>query len=307
MVIFVTGGTGYVGGTVADRLVAAGHRVVGLARSDQAETALRRRGVEPYRGDLCDGARVADAAGQADATIHVASAGRGPEAAEAETSAVDAFLDGLDGSGKALLYTSGGVVYGDTGTGVADEDAPLNPPPERAWRLPLEQRVMAAGDQGIRPVVIRPCFVYGRSGGVAARLVEGARHAGVARYIADGENRFSTVHVEDLADLYLLALENERASGPYNASSAEVAQHQLAEAVARLVGGDAASWPLAEARSRLGVFADTMAMNGRISAARARGELGWVPTRPVLLDEIERGSYRSAIEILDPAAPAPAR
>jgi nucleoside-diphosphate-sugar epimerase len=307
MVIFVTGGTGYVGAAVADRLVAAGHSVVGLARSDQAETALRRRGVEPYRGDLCDRARLAETARQADATIHVASAGRGPEAAEAEASAVEAFLDGLDGSGKTLLYTSGGVVYGDTGTGVADEEAPLNPPPERAWRLPLEQRVLDAGDRGIRPVVIRPCFVYGRAGGVAARLIDGARHGGVARYIDAGENRFSTVHVDDLADLYLLVLENQRASGPYNASSAEVAQHELAEAVARLVGGDAASWPLAEARSRLGIFADTMAMNGRISAGRARSELGWVPTRPALLDEIEHGSYRAVDEALGAGAAAGAR
>ena len=303
----MTGATGYVGSAVAERLLAAGHRVAGLARSDQAASTLRRRGVEPYRGDLCDRARVVDAVGQADATIHAASSGRGPEAAEAELCAVEAFLASLNGSGKTLVYTSGAAVYGDTGTGVADEAAPLSPPPERAWRLPLERRVLASGDRGIRPVVIRPCFVYGRAGGVAARLVDGARHAGVARYIDAGDNRFSTVHVDDLADLYLLALESERASGPHNASSGEVAQRELAEAVGRLIGTSVTSWPLAEARSRLGIVADTMAMNGRISAARARRELRWNPRRPGLVDEIERGSYRVAIDAVLAAAPAPAR
>ena len=303
----MTGATGYVGSAVAERLLAAGHRVAGLARSDQAASTLRGCGVEPYRGDLCDRARVVDAAGQADATIHAASAGRGPEGVEAEVCAVEAFLAALSGSGKTLVYTSGTAVYGDTGTGVADEAAPLSPPPERAWRLPLEQRILTSGDGGIRPVVIRPCFVYGRAGGVAARLVDGASHAGVARYIDAGDNRFSTVHVDDLADLYLLALESDRASGPYNASSGEVAQRELAEAVARLIGTSVTSWPLAEARSRLGIFADTMAMNGRISAARARRKLRWNPRRPGLVDEIERGSYRVAIDAVVAAASAPAR
>ncbi len=187
-------------------------------------------------------------------------------------------------------------MYGDTGSAVVDEDATLKPPPERAWRLPIEQRVLAGAERGIRPVVIRPCFVYGRGGGVAARMVEGGRRGGLARYIDDGQNRFSTIHVDDLADLYLSALQNDRAAGPYNATATEVTQRQLAEAVGRLSGVGTASWSLSEARGQLGVLADTMAMTVRTSAARAQRHLSWKPWRAAPVDEIEHGSYHSAFE-----------
>jgi nucleoside-diphosphate-sugar epimerase len=297
MEVFVTGATGYVGSAVVDGLVDAGHRVLGLVRSDWAEATLSsRHGVEPVRGDLGDRAALVEAAERADATIHVASGGRGAEAVQAEACAVGAFLAALQGSGKALVYTSGTVVYGDTGTSVAHEDAPLRPPPERAWRLPFEQRILAAHHRGIRPVVIRPSFIYGRAGGVTASLIEAAQRQGVARYIGAGQNRFSTVHVDDLAQIYVLALETQGSSGPYNAASGEVEQRQLAQAVANLTAASVTSWPLTQARSHLGIYADTMVMTIRSTATKARRELGWKPRRPAVADEIQHGSYRNLVE-----------
>lgn len=238
---------GILGGAVAEKLQAAGHRVAGLARSDAAVGRLRERGMTPVRAELFDTARLAQAAKTADGVMHLA-ASFGPDWQAGDRAAVQALLGALDGSGKPFVYTSIAPVYGDAGASVADEDAPLNPPRFHRWRPAVEQEVLAAAARGVRTIVLRPAPVYGRSGGSSVLLlVQNAQQAGAARYIGAGETRWSTVHVDELADLYVLALERAAGGTLLNASSGiSVSMRELAAAVAVLWAWEA---PVSPGRS----------------------------------------------------------
>ena len=161
MNIFLTGASGYIGRRVAEKLQAAGHQLVGLARSDHAVQWMQEQGITPHRGDLFDAPSLTQAALLADGVIHLGAA-VGPAWAEGDRIAVHALLDALAGSGNPFVYTSGTPIYGDTGLTVVDEDAPLNPPPFFAWRPRVEQQVLATASQDVRSIVLRPATVYGR-------------------------------------------------------------------------------------------------------------------------------------------------
>ena len=197
--VFLTGATGYIGGAVADALLAAGHSVVGLARSDEAARKLTAKGIIPFHGDLNSSLNLAKAAMESDGVIHAGTTNDG----RIDQEAVRAMLDALPGSSKPFLYTSGIWVLGDTEGKVADETWPLNPAALVAWRPGVEQLVLAAARTGVRSIVIRPGVVYGHGGGIAADFVKFARETGAARYVGTGENHWPLVHVEDLADLYV--------------------------------------------------------------------------------------------------------
>src|SRR6185295_15451825 len=203
MKVFLTGATGYIGMAVAERLRAAGHQLAGLARSDEAAAKLEAAGVTPVRGDFTNPAAVASGARAADAVISMATT----YDPTVDAPAVDAILDALAGSNKPFIYTSGIWVNGDTGGIVVDETTPPEPVELVAWRKAVEDRVLQAAKRGVRSVVIRPAIVYGRGGGIPAGFVESAQKDGAARYVGTGENRWPFVHVDDLAELYLLALE----------------------------------------------------------------------------------------------------
>jgi nucleoside-diphosphate-sugar epimerase len=294
MKVFLTGATGYIGGAVADRLRAAGHKLTGLARTEAAAARLKSAGITPVRGDFADPASVGSAARDADGVISMATtynpAIDGP--------AIDSILDALAGANKPFVYTSGIWSHGDTGGAVVDETTPPRPAALVAWRQGVEDRVRAAAGRGIRTVVIRPAIVYGRGGGIPAGFVESARTEGAARYIGTGKNRWPFVHVDDLADLYLLALEHAPAgsvllgvAGPSRAVS------DVAAAASRGAGagGRTVAWPLDEARQKLGPYADALVLDQQASGRRAQELLGWQPHRPDVLEDIERGSYAGAV------------
>jgi len=290
MHVFLTGATGYIGTAVADRLRAAGHAVTGLARSDAAAARLTKAGVRPVRGDFTDPAAVGAAAGAADAVISLATT----YDASVDGPAVDAILDALEGSGKSFIYTSGIWSYGDTGGAVVDEATPPRPVSLVAWRQAVEDRVRAAAARGIRTAVTRPAIVYGRGGGMPAGFVDSARKEGAARFVGSGENRWPFVHVDDLADLYALALERAPAgtlllgvSGPSHAV------RDVAAAASRGAGagGRTVSTPLEEARRAMGAYADALVLDQQASGKRAEQLLGWRPHRPDVLEDLERGSY----------------
>jgi nucleoside-diphosphate-sugar epimerase len=290
MQVFLTGATGYIGTAVADRLRAAGHRLTGLARSDAAADRLTTAGIRPVRGDFSDPKSVGSAARAADGVISLATtynpAVDGP--------AIDAILDALAGSDKPFVYTSGIWSHGNTGDIVVDETTPPKPAALVQWRQAVEDRVREGAKRGIRTVVIRPAIVYGRGGGIPAGFVDSARKEGAARYVGTGENRWPFVHVDDLADLYLLALERAPAgslllgvSGP----SHPVRDVASAASRAAGAGGRTTAWPLEEARKTLGAYADALVLDQQASGRRAQETLGWRPRRPDVLEDIERGSY----------------
>ena len=233
---FLTGATGYIGVAITDALQAGGYQVVGLARSEEAEQRLRAKGVHPQRGDLTDTRLIARVAREADAVIH-AGLTNSPDAPQIDTGAVAAILGALDGTSKHFIYTSGVWVMGNSGPEEEDENSQLKPTPLVAWRPEVEHEVLRASERGVHTVVIRPALVYGRGQGVIGRLVQSARLDGAARFVGTGENRWTLVHVDDLADLYVLALKRAPAGTLLIAAHGPPARvREIAEAASRAAG-----------------------------------------------------------------------
>jgi len=294
MHVFVPGASGYIGTVVAERLRAAGYEVSGLARSDASAARLSAAGVRPIRGEFSEPSSLSAAARAADGVINLATT----YDATIDPPAIDALLDALAGSGKPLVYTGGNWLYGDTGGKVLDETSPPHPLERVAWREKVEERVLGAASRGVRSVVICPTMVYGRGGGVPADFTRSAREEGAARFVGTGENRWPLVHVDDLADLYLLALERAPAGTRLFATAGPAIRvRDLAAAASRGAGagGRTTATPLAEARKTMGTDADGLALDQQFSSRRAQEMLGWKPSRPDALQDLEHGSYaRSA-------------
>ncbi|WP_413711791.1 NAD-dependent epimerase/dehydratase family protein [Rhizobium sp. Rhizsp82] len=285
------------GTVVLEKLLLAGIDVLALARPMRREHVTRRDGLGWLYGELDDADLVGRGARSADATIHLAA--RHDESMERlDSSAVKAIEKALVGSNKCFITTSASPVYGDTGRMPRDEHEPINNPyPARLFRLQHDRRVTGLKDRGIRGVVIRPPFVYGRSGGFLVTLINQAIEDRVANTIGDGLNRWSTVHVDDLADLYVRALVNQQAFGVFNAGSLDtVSMREIADGIAKTFGSEIgrSEWLEADAVRRLGVLMPMMALEQRISSERAYQELGWRPGGTTLLEDLTMGSYRSS-------------
>jgi nucleoside-diphosphate-sugar epimerase len=298
MKAFMTGASGYIGGSVADALIAAGHQVSGLARSDETAAALAKRGIAPVRGTLDDADVLAQAARAADATVNTANAGH--------RGAAEAMVKALAGTGKAFVHTSGSSIVGTRAQGefveaIFDEDTPFTPTPYRAPRVAIDTMVRVAAAGNVRAVVIAPSLIYGRGRGLNPHsiqvpwLIDVARKYGVAKHIGSGENRWANVHIDDLVTLYLLAIEKAPAGTFYFAENGENSMREMCEAISRMLGfgGRTQSMTVEEAAREWGESPanDTMGSNSRVRAKRARAELTWRPTGPALIDEIERGCY----------------
>jgi nucleoside-diphosphate-sugar epimerase len=293
MKVFVTGATGYIGSTVCEALGKAGHKVIGLARSPEAVEKLSQRGIEPHRGELKDKDSLRAAARTADAVVHAASPSDATSA-EMDGILLDAVLAELKGTKKPFLYTSGIWVIGATGENVADEHSPLHPAAIVAWRVACEQRALDSAKDGIRSIVIRPGIVYGHGGGIPATMIRSAKLRGAVQFVGNGENHWPVVHVQDIADLYVRALEKAEPGSLYHGAEKDSAKvREVAQAASEGAGipGKVAAWPLEEARKTLGPFADALALDQQISSERARKILGWNPRRAGILEDLRRGSY----------------
>jgi len=297
MKIFITGATGYIGSSIARALAGQGHSLLALTRSPEAETKLvslsSATNCEFIRGDVLNGTSIRRGAEKADAVIHAASPGNETYAA-ADNNVIGTVIDAFAGSGRPFIYTSGIAVHGSTGNKIIDETAPYDPSPMVAFRVDCEKRVKAAAQRGIRSVVVSPAFVYGLAGGVAALWFESARDNGIVRYVGDGNNRWSTVHVEDLAELYLLALAKAAPGSAYfGAAGKPVRVHDAALAASEGAGiaGELESIPYETARQSMGPFADLLVLDQQVSGEKAQRELGWKPARPDIVTELRSGSY----------------
>jgi nucleoside-diphosphate-sugar epimerase len=170
----------------------------------------------------------------------------------------------------------------------------VNPTPLVAQRPAIEQEVLAAQGRGVRAIVIRPALVYGRGGSIPAMLTKSARETGATRYVGDGMNRWPFVDVEDLAQLYVRAVEKAKPGSLYNAShgpSYKVAEVAAAASTGAGANGKTESWPLDEARKVMGPFADALVLDQQVSGEKAKKELGWAPRAGSVLDDLKTGSY----------------
>ena len=298
MKVFVTGASGYIGGSVAAGLLEAGHSVRGLVRSEQKAAQVRALGIEPVLGSLSDVALLAQAARQADAVINAANSD--------DRGAVEAMLPALAGGGRCFIHTSGSSIVGDMAAGrrgdkVYEDDTPVQPLPGKAARVAIDRLVLGAAKDNVRAVVICPTMIYGRGRGAhpesiqVPRLIALARKYGVPRHVGPGENIWSNVHIDDLVSLYLLAFEKAPAGAFYYAENGENSYRELAEAIGRMLGMGPRTQPMPmdEALAELGESGAQFSFgsNSRVRAVRARRELGWAPKGRSLIDEIERGVY----------------
>jgi nucleoside-diphosphate-sugar epimerase len=289
MQVFLTGATGYIGSAVAESLTKAGYAVVGLARSDDQARLLVAKGLGAHRGDLRDPASLAEGARHADAVVHTALAAA-TDAGEVDRAAVEAIIAALSQLNRPFIYTSGCWVVGNTGDKVADEDTPVAPTPLVAWRPANERLVLDAARHGVQGIVLRPAMVYGRGGGLVTAFVRSAREHGAARVIGNGENRWTFVHLDDLADLYVRALQAASGTLLFAAHGAAVRVREVAEAASRAAGaeGKVETVPIEEARKTMGSFADALALDQQISGERAQRVLGWRPEGRSVLEELGR-------------------
>lgn len=296
MKVFMTGTTGHAGSVVLDRFVAEGHEVFALVRPQHIGNLPQRERVRWIAGDFADTEIISDTAALTDAAVHI-GASHDDEMERLDANAIAAIADAFDQSGKVFVSTSATPVYGDTGPTPRDEHEPIeNPHPLRAWRARHDLEVVALSQRGIRGAVVRPGLIYGRAGGWLAGLILRAQETGMSRYIGEGRNLTSTIHVDALADLYLKTVTNESAHGIYNAASDEVVcSMDTAHLIATHYGPgiEAMSWPLEEAREALGELADLACVECIVSSNRARCELGWHPIALSVTSELASGSYRT--------------
>jgi nucleoside-diphosphate-sugar epimerase len=287
MNIFVTGATGYIGQALVKELVALGHVVTGLVRSDAKAELVRRQGAQAVVGDIADPATYRDHAAEHEALVHAAFSA-GPGAVAADRTAVETLIAAARaGKARSLVYTSGIWVLGQTGDTPAYEATPTrHPMPLVTWRPAHERLALESGIHHLASAVIRPGIVYGRSGGLTGSYFESAEKEGAAAFVGDGTNRLPMIHVDDLARFYRRVVEHH-ARGIFHAvdgHAVPLAEAARAASEAAGKGGAIRSIPLEEARKTLGPFADCLAAD-QVVESRRNADIGWHPEHPSFLGE----------------------
>jgi len=307
MHVFVTGASGYIGGAVASRLVQAGHTVTGLTR-DAAKTAdLARLGIQPVVGTLDDMAVLTEHAGRADAVVNAADSDH--------RAAVETLIAALAGSGKPLIHTSGSSIVG-TGTDgeisdaifhedILDPDSTWEPDhPIRKRRIAIDRLVLTAAEKGIRSAVLCDSLIFGHGRGpghhsvLIAALVRQARSGEVVQHVGAGRNVWSTVHLDDVADLYLLALEKSPPGTFYFVENGEESFAAMTGALARSLGlpGPRPWNPDSPDNTWNHQFAlHALGSNSRVRGARARELLGWGPQHHSITDWITNTDFNGTV------------
>ncbi|MFE6664876.1 SDR family oxidoreductase [Streptomyces sp. NPDC057697] len=307
MRVFVTGASGWIGSALVPGLIAGGHRVVGLARSDASADALAAAGAEVVRGSLGDLDVLREASTAADAVIHLAfdhevafAQGDFGAAADADRRAAEAMGEALVGTGKPFVLASGTPV--EAGRVATERDGharvPLDAVPPEAvgmvTRLATAERVLDLAARGVRSSVVRlPRTNHGEGDkGFVASLVRTARDKGVAGYYGDGSNRWPAVHRLDSAHLFRVALETAPAGSTLHAVSDEgVSLREIADVIGRHLDVPVAAVPAEKAAEHFGWLSAVLSMDQPASSALTQELTGWRPVRPGLIEDLDQGHY----------------
>lgn len=295
MRVLVTGAGGHIGSAVVPELIAGGHQVVGLARSDASIEAVAALGAEARRGDIGDPDVARAAAADADAVVHLAFdndaalAGDLAGAATRDLAVIAAFGEALAGTGKAL------VGIGMRATGREDVDAMIVQNP----RFAVSSAIEAMTDRDVRSVLVAvPPVVHSSRDriGFVPTLIQIARSTGLSGYIDRGTNPWPAVHTQDLGLLFRLAVEDAPAGTQLlGAAEGDVTTRDIAEAIGRQMGLPAVSIAADAAADHFGPFAQLMTLDfPPMAGEQTRTLLGWEPTRPGLIADIEEGHYFAA-------------
>ena len=287
MRIFVTGATGYIGAATLDALVRAGHDVTALVRNNEKAARVVARGGRPVIGNLADPSSFQAAAEAQDGYVHAAfdrASNRGPAIERAALEALIAAAQRPRTAGPSappkrfIIYTSGIGVLGRAPEPLAEDAAP-NPINLSSFRPAHEALVLGAASERLRTVVVRPGVVYGGGRGIVSELFKSATN-GLVRVVGDGNNRWPLVYDRDLAELYARLAVNPDASGIYHANDeGDERVNELVEAISPHLPfrPDVRHVPIEEARSKMGPYADALALDHVVRSPRARA-LGWIPT-----------------------------
>jgi nucleoside-diphosphate-sugar epimerase len=293
MRIFVTGASGWIGSAVVPELIGAGHQVLGLARSDASAAAVAGLGAEVLRGDLTDLDVLRAGALDSDGVIHLAF--MVPSVSEAATRtdarAIETFAAALAGSSQPLVVSGGTLVRPGRPATERDELIAAGP---IAARITNMQAALAAAGRGVRScLVMLPRSVHGAGDrhGFVPQLIALARAKGVSGYLGDGTSRWPAVHVQDAAVLYRLAVEQAPAGAVLHAVGDEgVPVREIAEAIGRHLNLPARSLPAAAYADML---VHLLSTDMPASSTITRELMGWKPTHPGLIEDIEQGHYFS--------------
>jgi nucleoside-diphosphate-sugar epimerase len=294
MRVFVTGATGFVGTAIVQELLAAGHQVLGLARSETSAQKLIDADAEVHRGDLEDLDSLRSGAALADAVIHagfIHDFSRFAEVCQVDKIAIETIGQVLEGSDRPFIVTSGTALVSPGKLATEDMKSPFNP----AWPRASEQAADALVERGVRAAVVRLSpSVHGDEDkhGFIPILVNIAREKGVSAYVGEGLNRWNAGHRLDAARLYRLAIENTTAGARYHASAEEaIPVNAIAEALGKQLNIPVVAVTPEAAAEHFGWFAQMAAIDCPSSSKRTQESLGWNPKEPGLIADIHSGIY----------------
>jgi nucleoside-diphosphate-sugar epimerase len=301
MRVFVTGATGFIGSAVVEELIRAGHQVLGLARSEKGATSLALAGADVHRGSLEDLESLRSGAAAADGVIHTAFIhdfnNYGP-AAEADKRAIETLGTALAGSDRPLIVTSGTLLIQRQSALATEEDAANPNAPRKS-----EEATAALASRGVRVALLRlPPSVHGAGDhGFVPALIGIASKKGASAYIGDGLNRWPAVHRLDAARLYRLALENKGfvRANYHGVADEGVPTRDIAEVIGRRLNLPVVAKSREEAGGHFGWMANFFGIDSPASSAQTQQQLGWRPTQPGLIADIEEHYFKS-----EPAAHA---
>jgi nucleoside-diphosphate-sugar epimerase len=297
MRIFVTGATGFIGTPTVKELISAGHKVLGMAHSDAGARSLAAIGADVHRGSLEDVDSLRKGATTSDAVIHlgfIRDFSKFEENCEIDKQAIEALGSVLAGSDRPLIVTSGTAGLATPGQ-VATEDTIL--PPDFPFPRVSEQTALALVARGVNASVMRLPQVHNTiKQGLVTYLIAVAREKGVSAYVGEGRNRWAAAHVLDVASLYRLALEKHEAGAKYHAVAEEgVAMRDIAEVIGEGLKVPVVSLSTDDAQAHFGFFSMFASHDLRASSAQTRKKLGWSPTGPGLIADLERVRYSEVL------------